>query len=189
MYDALFMSLEIAEKKSKILEKYELRQKKYYLLTVHRPENTDDKENLGNILKAAGNLDHEVIFPIHPRTQKMLKIFNLDSLEYFQNVKLIDPVSYFDILMLEKNAIKILTDSGGIQKEAYFFKVPCITLRNETEWIETVKSGWNVNVNSNVEQVISAIKKTEPTSPQPDVFGNGKAAENILKFITDSCFV
>ncbi|MEO0129207.1 MAG: UDP-N-acetyl glucosamine 2-epimerase [candidate division WOR-3 bacterium] len=151
MYDALLMSLPIAEKKSKILEKLKLRPKEYYLATIHRAENTDDPKRLKNIIKALIQISKHkpVIFPIHPRTYKKISELGLlNPKSEIRNPKLIKPVGYLDMLLLEKNALKIITDSGGVQKEAYLLKVPCITLREETEWVETVESGWNVVVTS-----------------------------------------
>ena len=119
-----------------------LASKEYYLATVHRAENTDEFNNLANIVDAFCEID-DLVFPCHPRTEKRLKTFGLwDRLT--EKVRVIKPVGYLDMLTLEKNADKVLTDSGGVQKEAYIFKVPCITLRNSTEWVETIEDGWNV---------------------------------------------
>ena len=103
-------------------------------------------------------MDEIVVFPIHPRTKKMINYHGLDDFIGKGNIKVIDPVGYLDMLKLEKNAKAILTDSGGVQKEAFWLKVPCITLRDETEWIETVNLGWNRLVSSDVEKILSAVK-------------------------------
>lgn len=131
MYDTLIMCLNIAKEKSDILDHLNLKSKEYYLITVHRAENTDNQEKLKNILEALSEISKikPVIFPVHPRTQELLK--NL-SVKINSGLKLIDPVSYFDMLTLEKNAEIIFTDSGGVQKEAYWLKVPCITLREDS---------------------------------------------------------
>ena len=117
------------------------------MVTIHRPSNTDNAENLSNILEALSEIDKKVIFPVHPRTMKFIKNYSLEK-KIKGNLILTKPIGYLDFLWLEKNAKKILTDSGGIQKEAFMLKVPCITLRNNTEWVETVKDRWNVLVGS-----------------------------------------
>lgn len=183
MYDAMLICLEIAEKKSAILEKLKVHPKEYFLVTIHRAENTDNKDNLKNIIEALKEISkrNPVIFPIHPRTKKVLKNFNL-SLSDCKQIDLIDPVSYFDMLVLEKNAKKILTDSGGMQKEAYLFNVPCITLRNETEWGETVENGKNVLVEANKNRILNATLNSSLITNKPSQFlyGDGQAVEKIL---------
>jgi UDP-N-acetylglucosamine 2-epimerase len=155
-------------------------------VTLHRAENTDDPKRLKSILKALNEIgkDAPVILPLHPRTKKMMRIYNL-SLD-IHRIKLIDPVSYLNMLILEKNAMAILTDSGGVQKEAYWFKVPCVTLREETEWIETVKSGWNVLVGAETERIIEGVhdaRKGRLPRKETNAFGNGKASEKIVEFL------
>jgi UDP-N-acetylglucosamine 2-epimerase len=180
MFDALMYFSEISEKKSKILEKLNIEPKEYYLVTVHRAENTDSFERLKNILTALSQLDRPVIFPIHPRTKKIVENFGLDNL-LKNNINVIEPVGYLDMIRLEKNAKTILTDSGGVQKEAFWLKIPCITLRDETEWIETVKYGWNRVVGSDVENIKNAIKNIEPGKDLD--FNNNSPAENICEII------
>jgi len=186
MYDLLSISLEIAEKKSTALEKLKLKPKEYNLATVHRAENTADKDRLKNIIEAFIEISKEkiVVFPIHPRTKKILETFNL-SFSNFNKLYLIDPVSYFDMLLLEKNANRILTDSGGVQKEAYILGTPCITLRNETEWVETVKSGWNLIAGTNKKRIIESTLKSSPISDYKylELFGDGNTAEKIIYFL------
>src|SRR4030042_441600 len=140
MYDAVLIFAKIAAQRSKILQTLRLKPKDYLLTTIHRAYNTDQPEVLSSIFSAFQRAEDIIIFPIHPRTIKAAKASNL-SIPY--NVNVIDPVGYLDMLVLEKNARLILTDSGGMQKEAYFFKVPCLTLRTETEWMETVGRGWD----------------------------------------------
>jgi UDP-GlcNAc3NAcA epimerase len=158
MFDALLHFSKISDMKSNILERLNINQKEYYLATIHRAENTDDHERLKNILTAISKMDEIVVFPIHPRTRKMVNYYGLNGLLKNNNVKVIDPVGYLDMLKLEKNAKAILTDSGGVQKEAFWLKVPCITLRDETEWIETVNLGWNRLVGSDVEKILEAVR-------------------------------
>ena len=185
MVDSLMQNIGIAEKKSKILERLGLKKKEYLVATVHRPENTDNKKNLENIIKAFVESGDKIVFPAHLRTIKALKKFDLyNSLERASNVTLIKPVGYFDMLVLEKYAKKILTDSGGVQKEAYIFKVPCITMRNTTEWIETLQDGWNILVGSDKKKIIETIRYFEPTrDTHTNIFGDGSASKKIAYFL------
>jgi len=153
----------------------------YYLATVHRAENTDDFSRLKSIVDAFCEIRH-IVFPCHPRTEKCLKEYGLWN-KLKNKIKVIKPVGYLDMLMLEKNARKILTDSGGVQKEAYIFKVPCITLRETTEWVETVEDGWNLLVGAESEKIVGMANDFEPEGEQRDVFGSGDASERIVKII------
>lgn len=143
MYDAALYYAEKAERQSQILSRLGLRPKGYILATLHRAENTDDATRLRVILEAFAKVHREVpvVFPVHPRTRKRVEALGLASL--LNGVLAIEPVGYLDMVMLEKNARLIATDSGGVQKEAYFYRVPCLTLREETEWVELVRMGWN----------------------------------------------
>lgn len=185
MFDALLFNLGIAERESRILEELGLKTKEYFLATVHRAENTDDKNRLRNIIEAFLDSDELIVFPVHPRTSKFLKIYGLyEKLERSENVILTKPVGYLDMLMLEKNAKKILTDSGGVQKEAYLLKVPCITLREKTEWIETLEDGWNVLVGAEKDKILWAMKNFEPNGDTYSYkFGDGKASERIARIL------
>jgi UDP-N-acetylglucosamine 2-epimerase (non-hydrolysing) len=181
MVDALKENIKIAERESIILNELNLKTKEYYLATLHRAENTDDFNNLEDIVAAFCEIGH-LVFPCHPRTEKSLKKFNLwDKLT--KKIKVVKPVGYLDMLMLEKNANKILTDSGGVQKESYIFKVPCITLRNTTEWVETVKDGWNVLVGAAKERIVKMAMQFEPKDEQRDIFGEGDASKRIVKIL------
>lgn len=168
MYDSLKHNFKIAQKKSRILQKLNVKKKDYFLVTIHRAENTDVKENLEELVSILNFLPKKTIFPIHPRTKKCLEQFNLlEKVSSEKNIILISPVSYFDMLVLEKNAYCILTDSGGVQKEAMFLESFCLTLRDETEWIETVESGWNKVVGLNagkINQVLSKMNKLKPVA-------------------------
>lgn len=185
MYDAMLYNIKIAERKSKILDELGLKPKEYLLATVHRAENTDNKKNLENIVEAFIESEELIVFPAHPRTVKFLKSYGVyERLKKAENVLLIKPVGYLDMLVLEKNAKKILTDSGGVQKEAYFLKVPCITLRKRTEWVETVSDGWNVLVGADKEKILAAIKKFEPREKAYAYrFGEGNAHEKIINIL------
>ncbi|AAL80918.1 UDP-N-acetylglucosamine 2-epimerase (non-hydrolyzing) [Pyrococcus furiosus DSM 3638] len=185
MLDALLYNVKIAERCSEILNKLGLKPKEFCLATVHRAENTDNLERLKNIIDAFVECKETIVFPVHPRTEKVLKAYGLyDSLKKAENVILIKPVGYLDMLMLEKNAKKILTDSGGVQKEAYFLKVPCITLRERTEWVETVEDGWNVLVGADKEKILRAVREFEPSGETYTYkFGDGRASEKIAEVI------
>jgi UDP-N-acetylglucosamine 2-epimerase len=186
MYDAVLHNVKLARQTSTILTELDLAPQGFILATVHRPYNTDVPERLQNILTAFTEIKEPVIFPIHPRTHQRISALNVDVSE-FSNVKMIAPVSYLDMLMLEQNARLILTDSGGVQKEAYFLAVPCATLRPETEWVETVEAGWNTLVGADPERIGWAINGHQwPNhSPQP-VFGQGNAGEKIVDVLSDN---
>jgi len=182
MVDAIYQNIEVAESKSKILEELGLKKKNYVLATVHRAENTDDLDRLRNIVEAFVEIN-DLVFPCHPRTEKFLKKYGLWS-DLKKNTALIKPVGYLDMLVLEKYAKKIITDSGGVQKEAYIMKVPCITLRESTEWVETVEDGWNILVGADKLKIKWAIKDFNPnTRNYEHKFGDGKASERISRTI------
>ncbi len=195
MYDSVLYYSEIAEKRSTIFEKLnlftpnsKLRTPNYYLATLHRAENTDNPKKLKSILSGLNEIAKNVpvILPLHPRTKKMIKAYRLFSKT--QRIKLIDPVSYLDMLELERNAKAILTDSGGVQKEAYWFRIPCFTLREETEWVETIESGWNILVGSETEPIVKQVRqRMERRSIRlgKGVFGDGKASERIVQILFD----
>lgn len=185
MYDAVLQFGDIARQKSTILHDLRLEPKEYLLATVHRPYNTDIPENLHSILTAFSEIDEPIIFPVHPRTRKKINDLKLNNSQSgIHNLKMLEPVGYLDMLMLEQNARLILTDSGGMQKEAYFFGVPCVTLRPETEWEETVKAGWNIIVGANRETILSMFNGHQwPQSRHVDIFGDGKAAYHIVTWL------
>ncbi|MBP1464744.1 UDP-N-acetylglucosamine 2-epimerase (non-hydrolyzing) [Candidatus Chloroploca sp. M-50] len=178
MYDAVLQFGELARQRSRILETLGLTPKQYLLATVHRPYNTDNPEHLRSIIAAFVECGETVIFPVHPRTRARLAEADVMAmLKDAPQVRLIEPVGYLDMLMLEQHARMILTDSGGMQKEAYFFAVPCLTLRPETEWVETVEAGWNVVVGASKERIVTTLAEhTWPSSAPPAVFGAGQAA-------------
>ncbi len=191
MHDSILFYAEIAEEKSAILKHLGLlapdasRLTPYYLATLHRAENTDNPERLKSILKALEEISREypVILPLHPRTKKMMEVHRLRPKS--KTVKLIDPVSYLNMLKLEKNANAILTDSGGVQKEAYWLRVPCITLREITEWGYTVEEGWNTVSGWKTAEIVRAVermpdrKKTRRRGDQ----GKQTASEKIVRLL------
>jgi UDP-N-acetylglucosamine 2-epimerase len=184
MLDSFRHFSEIAGRNSKIVDELALNQGGYLLATVHRARNTDNEENLRSIIDAFINLGATIVFPLHPRTEKYLKQYRLyDSFKKAPNIRLISPVGYLDSMMLTRNAKKVLTDSGGLQKEAYFSKVPCITLDEATGWPETVEDGWNILVGSDKAKIVQAAKDFEPKGKPRDVFGDGRAAEKIAEIV------
>ncbi len=183
MIDTIKQNITIADRKSNILKKLNLKTKNYIVATVHRASNTDNKENLFNIINAFIDSKEKIVFPVHPRTEKFIRNYSLDKKLKNSKVITIKPLGYIDMLILEKNTKKILTDSGGMQKESYFFKVPCITLRDTTEWIETVNDGWNILTGANKSKILKAIKNFNPKGKQTEKYGNGNASKNIVSVI------
>jgi UDP-GlcNAc3NAcA epimerase len=157
----------------------------YVLATVHRAANTDDPEAMRKIAHALNRLEMPVIFPVHPRTRACLERY---SITWKNHVRLIEPVGYVDMLALERAAHRILTDSGGVQKEAFLLGVPCITLREETEWTETLEAGWNVLVGSRWEAIVEAVHLPRLGSLQQNPFGEGDAAIRIAYSLSDSTY-
>jgi UDP-N-acetylglucosamine 2-epimerase (non-hydrolysing) len=172
---------------SSILEKLNLEPKEYYLFTLHRSENTNFEclKTIINIFKKIP--DKKIVFPIHPRTVNILNEINLyKELKKCKNVKLIEPVGYIDFIKLIKCASKVVTDSGGTQKEAYLLKTPCITIRNNTEWVETISEGWNILTGIDVEKTTDAIINWNPqktSSTHNPIFGNGKTSNIIVNHL------
>lgn len=181
MYDTFLKAQKIANKKSKILNELNLKPKSYYLATLHRAENTDNKHRLSEIIDSFLEIKN-IVFPCHPRTEFYLKKYNFWQ-RLQKNIKVIKPVGYLDMIVLEKNAIKILTDSGGVQKEAYFASVPCITLRDETEWIETVKDKWNILVGAKKNNILKAVRSFLPPRRQHNYFGFGRTSKKIINIL------
>jgi UDP-GlcNAc3NAcA epimerase len=188
MYDAVLAFGEIAEAKSEILSSLGLQPGKFRLCTVHRAENTDSPERLTQIILALLEIATPgcpVIFPLHPRTKVYVDNYNLRAtVATNEALRMIDPVGYFDMIVLEKNAETILTDSGGIQKEAYFHRTPCITLRDETEWTETVEAGWNQIAGFRTERIIECLAGN-PARTEIREYGDGHAAEKIINAIAE----
>lgn len=184
MYDACLHFLPLSEQKSNIVHSLGLSRKEYLLLTIHRPSNTDDPETFLSILKAVSESSWPVVFPRHPRTKNMMKNPEIRHiLSKAKHLKIIEPVGFLDMLQLENHALKILTDSGGVQKEAFFLGKPCITLRTETEWVETVKAGYNVITGAKPEEIVRAIHSFHPNHEREQYYGDGRASQKITEFI------
>ena len=179
MYDSALFYAEMARQRSDVLNRLALKPRSYYLATIHRAENTDDVDRLRGIFDGLSRAPHPVILPVHPRTRQVLAAENIAC----DAVRAVDPVSYLDMLRLETASRAILTDSGGVQKEAYFAGVPCITLRDETEWVELVDAGWNRLVGSAPDRIARAFAWAEAmdrAASQGGLYGDGHAAERIL---------
>jgi len=172
MFDSILFYQKMAEDKFSLNSITD--EKEYFLATVHRAENTDDRLRLQNIFTAFSEMDKPVILPLHPRTKS-----KLDGIKFNDNIKIINPISYLEMILLLKNCSKVLTDSGGLQKEAYFMKKPCITLRDETEWIETLNGNWNFIVGTDPEMIIEKAKVNN-FDEQKEYYGNGNAGNNIV---------
>lgn len=180
MVDTMKSNLEISLQKSSVINDLKLQDKKYNLLTLHRNYNVDDTKVLEHLLNELGELGEKIIFPVHPRTRKMLA----DNYSVPANIKMKDPQGYLDFISLEYSAEKIITDSGGIQKEAYILKKPCITLRSETEWVETVEEKWNLLINPSEKNIASKIASFKPPKDQKEVFGKN-VTEKMIKIINE----
>ena len=187
MVDVLLSYKDVAEQKSKILSRLRVRPRSYVVVTFHRESNTEDKGRITRIVQALRSLLDEftLIFPMHPRTKKALERFGLyDKLADSDGTLITLPLNYLDFVKLEKNAEKIITDSGGVQKEAYVFGVPCITLRDTTGCIETVEEGWNRLADVDVQEVIESVRTFNPRSDSPrESLGKGDAATKISNLL------
>jgi len=180
MLDALLQNLPVAQARSTILSRIGLPPGYFLLATVHRAANTDNPENLKHIVGAFNAIREPIVFPVHPRTRAAIDRLGLS---FAPHVLAIEPVGYLDMLMLESNARAILTDSGGVQREAYFLSIPCITLREETELFETVQAGWNQLVGTQPDRIMAAARDFTPPIDHPLLFGKGQAAEHIADVI------
>jgi len=183
MQDAAYFYAQKSEEKSTVVKEINL--DKYILTTLHRAENTDDKKRLSQIVDALNEIHTTIcpiVLPLHPRTKKKLEQFDLKL-----DVKTIDPVGYFDMIELIKNSSLVMTDSGGLQKEAFFFEKNCVTMRDQTEWVELIDAEVNVLVGADKSEIISQAYKmlNKSSNFSIDLYGNGKASENIVKVIID----
>jgi len=166
----------------KSLDKFDVSPEQYILCTLHRPENVDVKENLRNILKGLTDSGKKIVFPIHPRTKRRIREFYL-SRDVGKNIHVIDPVGYIDMLTLMKYSEMVCTDSGGVQKEAFALRRPCVTARTETEWIETVDAGWNVIVGTNPARIAKVLSSFKPKTRWKDVYSIPNPSERICEVL------
>jgi UDP-GlcNAc3NAcA epimerase len=186
MLDIVRRFRDVALRQSPILDALELRNRQFVLATCHRAENTDSAENLTAILAALVRIASElpVLLPLHPRTRKQISAFGLDPM--LEDLKVLPPLAFLDMLALLQASHMILTDSGGIQKEAFFLSVPCVTMRTETEWPETLEGGYNIIAGTSTDGLVSAFFEAHsrtrlPVTSQP--FGNGRAGESIVSIL------
>jgi UDP-GlcNAc3NAcA epimerase len=170
----------LTKKPSEFLTRLGLTNERYLLATVHRSENTDDPARLSQILNALNSLDEPVMFPVHPRARKVI---NDTHCRIEPHVRLIDPVGYLDMVALTRAARMVLTASGGLQKEAYWLGVPCLTMREETEWVETVEAGWNTLVGSDSARIVKAVHSFAPNGSRPVLYGDGFAAVKCVNLL------
>lgn len=182
MVDSLEESWIVAERHSKVLKELGLEPKRFQLMTLHRPSNVDNKETLKTILDAVGGADAKTVFPVHPRTAKMLEKFGLDE-TMPRSIMTTKPLNHMDAVWLASNASRVLTDSGGLQKEAYLLGTPCITLRDTTEWVETVSAGWNILVGADPTKIAAAMQGFKPPKYRPKIFGQEGASERIAGIV------
>jgi UDP-GlcNAc3NAcA epimerase len=184
MYDGYLFLKQMALDRSDVLQKLDLQPKSYLLATIHRQENTDDQNRLSGIFQAFEAIAEEkcpIVIPLHPRTRDALNHFKIKAISN-SHLKIIEPVGYLDMIQLESNAGIIFTDSGGVQKEAYFAGIPCVTLRDETEWVETVENGVNFLTGADVHTTVDAYEKALAVDVQlkSGIYGDGHAAEKIV---------
>ena len=184
MFDAALHLAISLDTQSNVLGEIGLQPRSYTLATIHRAENTDDPIRLDAILRGFEEFAHNIVLPLHHRTRSRIDEFGLTM---SSNILVIDPVGYIDMVMLEKNAALIATDSGGVQKEAYFYSVPCVTLRDETEWVELVDAGWNCLAPPGSGSCISAIMENAygGSGREVQLYGQGDAAGKITRKIKE----
>ncbi len=183
MYDATLTFAKISQKASTILKQLTLEADSYYLATVHRAENTDNPGRLESILKALAALNRElpVVLPLHPRTAGAIDKFGMTP--HIQKLCTTRPLPFLDMIKLEKSARVIITDSGGVQKEAYFHSVPCVTLRDETEWVETLEAGWNQISGADPERIVNAVLNAKK-GRSIEEYGTGQSAHAIVEILS-----
>lgn len=185
MYDASLFSREQARRSSGVLARLRLDARSFVLATVHRAENTDDPARLAGICDGLARVAEQwrVILALHPRTRRFLKESKCEA--RLGKVEVIEPVRYLDMIRLEESARAICTDSGGVQKEAFFYRVPCVTLRDETEWVETVAAGWNTLVGADASAIANAVEAAAKprTEPSSSLYGDGNAAGRIVEIL------
>jgi len=181
MFDSMLAALPRAEAMADaVLKAHGVEAGRYYLATVHRPSNTDDAAALRRLFDAFGRLDGPVILPLHPRTQAAVKAAGIRAAA---NVRAGGPVGYLEMLALESRARAVLSDSGGVRREAYFLAVPCVTLREDSEWPETLPTGWDVLAGSDVDRILEAVRRPRPEGKPPPLFGDGRTAERIVEIL------
>jgi UDP-N-acetylglucosamine 2-epimerase len=184
MADVTLAFAPVAERRSRALEEHSLTPGEYLLVTAHRAGNVDDPRRLLKLVELLEALPLPAVFPLHPRTRARLESAALlDRLAAAPHLRLAPPLGYLDFLTLTRNARAVLTDSGGVQKEAYLLGTPCVTLRDTTEWVETVEAGWNVLVDLDADAALRALERPPPAGERPELYGGGRAGERIADAI------
>lgn len=178
MLDAFITYSAIAHQKTNIRDVLRGINTDYFLLTIHRPANTDNPANISQMLSAFATTSKEIVWPVHPRTRKIA-----ESLTLPKNVHLYEPFSYFEMMTALNNCVKVITDSGGLQKEAYWAKKPCITIRSETEWIETLHDNWNILCDAKLDSIANAINTEVDVNTWKPLYGSGNAGKYIVEMI------
>ena len=182
MEDAALYYEKLSREKATVLQTYNLAASSYYLCTLHRAENTKSPKRMAEIIQGLNSIaeNHKVVLPVHPRTKELLLRHNLNA-----NILILEPVGYFDMIALIKNARLVVTDSGGLQKEAYFFNKFCVTARDQTEWVELVSNGYNKIVGSSSAKMIEAVNYFEVKTFQmeTELYGGGKAAHFMAEYL------
>ena len=183
MYDAILLAREHPD--TELLDELDLRPGEYILATVHRAGNTDDPEKLRAIMGALGDAPYPVVLPAHPRTVKKLEEYGMRE-EVESEIRLVEPLGYHEFVTLMDNAERIATDSGGVQKEAFFLDTPCVTMREETEWTETVDAGWNTLAGADGDRISEALRREVTLRDKPQPYGDGDAAAKIIEAIENA---
>lgn len=183
MFDLLLEQLAKLPPADAALREVSVQSGAFYLATIHRAENTDDAVRLRAIIDGLSNLDRPTVFPLHPRTRGALESLGLLGTPIPKNLRILQPLGYLQMLQLERSAAAIVTDSGGVQKEAYLLGVPCVTVRDETEWVETTEDGWNVLVAADAGKIAAAARRPKPGVPTRPHFGEGDAAKRIVRHL------
>ncbi|MBL7074889.1 UDP-N-acetylglucosamine 2-epimerase (non-hydrolyzing) [candidate division KSB1 bacterium] len=181
--DIIYNNLKRIEENKSVLKKYNLEEKDYYFMTCHRASNTNNIEHLKQILSVLKDIDGQIIFPLHPRTSKAIKQNGLEKILNIGNLIVTSPTGYFETQTLIKHAKMVLTDSGGVIKEAYFYKTPTIILDMQTEWVETVSEGWSYIAGPNRERILNRIRNFKIPDFHSNCLGDGKASEKIVKIL------
>jgi UDP-N-acetylglucosamine 2-epimerase (non-hydrolysing) len=187
MYDAILWARDAADSESTILERIDLEANEFILSTVHRAGNTDNQERLEAIIDALANAPLPVVLPVHPRTENRLKEYGVWE-RATSELEVIDSVGYLDFVRLLDASERVATDSGGVQKEAFYLDTPCVTLRDETEWVETVQSGWNKLVGADRGAISKELSVNRNLRQKPTPYGEGSAAENIVEILTKKIY-
>jgi UDP-GlcNAc3NAcA epimerase len=188
MYPALMFAVDQYQHRSDILKRLNLTEKRFVLATVHRSENTDNLDRLRSIMLAFEAIGETIVFPVHPRTRMALDKLGVRSETQIgpaANIRFVEPLGYLEMVGLESQARLIVTDSGGIQKEAYWLAVPCVTLRDETEWVETMNNGWNQLAGADTEKIIRAVQASRVPEKHPDIYSSLSAGECCLEILDE----